>query len=135
VNGYSLFTIITLDKSYFCAILIIMITIKKTVDISADGRLHLDSTLPKTVLSGETNGVWEFPVAETAGFEVRETPPPYMREPFPAIEDLKTEAAVRFAEMERTGVDPLAQFAGCLKDVFPEDGLEYQRRMRDEWPD
>jgi hypothetical protein len=37
--------------------------------------------------------------------------------------------------MEKTGVDPLARFAGCLKDVFPEDGLEYQRKMRDEWPD
>jgi hypothetical protein len=29
----------------------------------------------------------------------------------------------------------LAFSPGCLKDVFPEDGLEYQRKMRDEWPD
>jgi hypothetical protein len=70
---------------------------------------------------------------------VQETPPPYTPEPFPTIEELKAEArrkaAERMAEMERTGVDPLARFAGCLKDVFPEDGLEYQRMMRDEWPD
>ncbi|MDR1095986.1 MAG: hypothetical protein LBL31_06325 [Spirochaetaceae bacterium] len=115
--------------------LIIMITIEKTVDISEDGRLHLDLTLPKTVPSGKTNVVLVFPAAETSEFEVRETPPPYIGEHFPTIEELKAEATVRFAEMERTGVDPLAPFAGCLKDVFPEDGLEYQRRMRDEWPD
>ncbi|MDR1287872.1 MAG: hypothetical protein LBK08_09720 [Treponema sp.] len=60
-------------------------------------------------------------------------------EPFPTIEELKAEAgrkaAERLAEMEKTGVDPLAQFAGCLKNIFPEDGMEYQRKMRDEWPD
>jgi hypothetical protein len=66
---------------------------------------------------------------------VQEPPLPYTPESFPTIEELKAEAAARFAEMERTGVDPLAKFAGCLKDVFPEDGLEYQRMMRDEWPD
>jgi hypothetical protein len=72
-------------------------------------------------------------------FEVRETPPPYLWEPFPAIEELMAEAerkaAERVAEMERTGVDPLQKYCGILKDVFPEDGLEYQRMMRDEWPD
>jgi hypothetical protein len=112
-----------------------MITIKKTVAISKDERLYLDSTFPKTGPSGETNGDWDFSAAEISEFEVRETPPPYIRNSFSPIEELKAEAAARFAEMERTGVDPLAQFAGCLKDVFPEDGLEYQRRMRDEWPD
>jgi hypothetical protein len=70
---------------------------------------------------------------------VQEAAPPYTPEPFPTIEELKAEAgrkaAERMAEMEKTGVDPLARFAGCLKDVFPEDGLEYQRMMRDEWPD
>jgi hypothetical protein len=71
--------------------------------------------------------------------EVREVSPPYMTEPFPAMRDLMAEAIrkaeERFAEMERTGVDPLQKYCGILKDVFPEDGLEYQRRMRDEWPD
>jgi hypothetical protein len=65
----------------------------------------------------------------------KETAPHYGLEPFPTLEELKAEAAIRYAEMVTTGVDPLAQFAGCLKDVFSEDGLEYQRRMRDEWPD
>jgi hypothetical protein len=62
-----------------------------------------------------------------------------MPDPFPAIEELMAEARrkadERFAEMERTGVDPLQKYCGILKDVFPEDGLEYQRMMRDEWPD
>jgi hypothetical protein len=116
-----------------------MVTIKKTVDISEDRRLHLDLTLPETVPSGKTSVVLMFPAAETSAAGVQEVPPPYTPEPFPAIEELMAEAkrktAERFAEMERTGIDPLARFAGCLKDVFPEDGLEYQRMMRDEWPD
>ncbi|MDR1148114.1 MAG: hypothetical protein LBK66_05730 [Spirochaetaceae bacterium] len=76
---------------------------------------------------------------ETSGLEVRETPCRYVPEPFPTLEELMAEAgrkaAERRAEMERTGIDPLARFAGCLKDVFTEDGVEYQRKMRDEWPD
>jgi hypothetical protein len=116
-----------------------MITIEKIVEISADRRLHLDLTLPKTVPSGKTSVVLMFPAAETSAPSEQETPPPYTMEPFPTIEELKAEArqktAERFAEMEKTGIDPLARFAGCLKDVFPEDGLEYQRRMREEWPD
>jgi hypothetical protein len=116
-----------------------MTTIEKTVDISADRRLQLDLTLPKTVPSGKTNIVLVFSSTETFGFDVRESPPPYMTEPFPAIGELMVEAerkaVERFAEMEKTGVDPLQKYCGILKDVFPEDGLEYQRRMRDEWPD
>jgi hypothetical protein len=77
--------------------------------------------------------------AETSEPGGQETLSPYTPDPFPALEELKAGArrktAERFAEMERTGVDPLARFAGRLKNVFPEDGMEYQRRMRDEWPD
>jgi hypothetical protein len=115
-----------------------MITIERTVDISPDKHLHLDLTLPKTVPSGKTSVVLVFS-AETPAPGARETPPPYTPEPFPTLEELKAQAsrkaAERRAEIERTGVDPLARFAGRLKDVFPEDGMEYQRRMRDEWPD
>jgi hypothetical protein len=70
---------------------------------------------------------------------VQEAAPLYTAEPFSTIEELKAEAsrkaAERMAEIEKTGVDPLARFAGSLKDIFPEDGLEYQRKMRDEWSD
>jgi hypothetical protein len=73
--------------------------------------------------------------AAPAGQAAEETRRAVTAKPFPAIEELKAEAAAKHAEMLRTGVDPLARFAGRLKDVFPEDGLEYQRRIRDEWPD
>jgi hypothetical protein len=108
-----------------------MTIIEKTVDISTDRHLHLDLILPKTAPSGKTSVVLVF--------SDQETPPPYTPEPFPTIEELKVQAsrktAERMAAMEKTGVDPLARFAGRLKDVFSEDGLEYQRRMRNEWPD
>jgi hypothetical protein len=103
-----------------------MITITQTVDIPADRRLHLD--LPQSVPGGRADMVLVLSPAEKA-------PRVYTPEPFPSIEELKAEAAAKHAEMLKTGVDPLARFAGCLKDVFTEDGVEYQRRMRDEWPD
>jgi hypothetical protein len=62
-------------------------------------------------------------------------PRSYTPEPSPSIEELMAEAAAKHAEMLRTGVDPLQKYCGCLKDAFPEDGLVYQRRLRDEWPD
>ncbi|MDR1148116.1 MAG: hypothetical protein LBK66_05740 [Spirochaetaceae bacterium] len=105
-----------------------MIAIEQTVDIAADGRLRLDMALPGTVPAGRTSVVLVFPFGE-------ESPRRYVPEPFPSIEELKAEAAAKYAEMLETGIDPLARFAGCLKGVFPEDGVEYQRKMRDEWPD
>jgi hypothetical protein len=98
-----------------------MMTIEQTVEIPADHRLTIEVPPEVPAKTGRP--------AE-----------PKLSERFAgAFEKLKAEAsqkaAERFAEMEKTGVDPLARFAGCLKDVFIEDGVEYQRRMRDEWPD
>jgi hypothetical protein len=103
-----------------------MITIKQTVDIPADRRLYL--ALPQSVPSGRADIVLVLSTAKEASRVA-------MAEPFPSIEELKEEASAKYAEMLKTGVDPLARFAGCLKDVFTEDGVEYQRRLRDEWPD
>ena len=60
---------------------------------------------------------------------------------FPTIAELKAEAAQKAAEREAyfkaTGKDPLIE----LRDSFKKtpfagiDGVEYQRAMRDEWPD
>jgi hypothetical protein len=117
-----------------------MITIEQTVDIPADRHLRLDMALPKSVPGGRTHVVLTFSPAEAAESPAPETHAGvYTPEPFPSIEELKAEAkqkaAERYAEMQRTGLDPLARFAGCLKYVVPEDGLEYQQKMRDEWPD
>jgi hypothetical protein len=105
-----------------------MITIEQTVAIPADRRLYLD--LPQSVPSGRADMVL---VLSTAGSA--ETRRVYRPEPSPSIEELKAEAAAKYAEILKTGVDPLQKYCGCLKDFFTEDGLEYQQEMRDEWPD
>jgi hypothetical protein len=106
-----------------------MIAIEQTIDIAADRRLHLDMTLPETVPSGRTSVVLLF-------LSDNKSPRLYTPEPFPSIEELKAEAdrkaAERFADPSG---DSLQKYCGCLKDVFSEDGVEYQRKIRDEWPD
>jgi hypothetical protein len=55
---------------------------------------------------------------------------------FPGIEELKAEARQKTAErFAYPSGDSLQKYCGVLKDIFTEDGLEYQRRLRDEWPD
>ncbi|MDR2588753.1 MAG: hypothetical protein LBC67_04935 [Spirochaetales bacterium] len=122
-----------------------MITIQKTVDIPADRRLTVD--LPKTIPSGRVNVrmVFDTP-AEPAAPDMAETAPAagdavsrLLSHTFPTIEEIKAEAAQKAAKREAaikaTGVDPLQKYCGCLKDVFDEDGVVIQRRMRDEWPE
>ena len=61
----------------------------------------------------------------------------YKPKPFPTIEELKAEAHAKYLKRIETGVDSWDKFRGCLRNstVFEEGGVEYQRRMRDEWPD
>jgi hypothetical protein len=73
------------------------------------------------------------PAAQETAAE--KTPRRYEPEPFPTIEELKAEAHAKYLKRMETGVDSFAKFAGTMKDVFTEDGVTYQRRMRDEWPD
>ena len=112
-----------------------MITIEQTITIPADRRLHLDVALSQSVPSGRTSIVLVIPTAKHAERAEEDAPLVYAPELEPTIEELMADAAAKHAEMLRTGIDPLARFAGCLKDAFPKDGLEYQRRLRDEWPD
>jgi hypothetical protein len=110
-----------------------MVTIEQTVDVPADRRLHLDLVLPQTMPSGRTSVMLVFPVSA----KNKEVPRPYRTEPAPTIEELKAEAAAKYAKMRETGIDPWQQFRESLhgKTIFGEDGVEYQRRMRDEWSD
>jgi hypothetical protein len=107
-----------------------MITIEQTVAIPADRRLRLDVALPDTFKPGSA-----LRLAITGDDGPREARV-YTGEPFPSIEELKAEARrktqARFADPSG---DALQKYCGALKDVFTEDGLEYQREMRDEWPD
>jgi hypothetical protein len=106
-----------------------MVTIQQTIDIPADRSVHFDIRLPETVPTGMASIVLVFP-----GSKKPEASRPYEPKPFPSIEELKAEAAAKYAKMLETGVDPMAKFAGTMKDVFAEDGVTYQQRMRDEWP-
>jgi hypothetical protein len=141
-----------------------MIAIEQTIDITVDRLLHLDVALPETVPSGRTSVVLVFPsdkepprppllkpspsleeLEAEAGRKAAERlaewektgidPFARVADPSPSLEELKAQAAAKYAEMLRTGVDPLAKYAGCLKGVYPEDAVQYQRELRDEWPD
>ena len=75
------------------------------------------------------------PAVQEAAAE--KTPRRYEPKPFPTIEELKAEAHAKYLKRIETGVDSWDKFRGCLRNstVFEEGGVEYQRRMRNEWPD
>jgi hypothetical protein len=132
--------IFSLSKSVFSYIFplwLLMVTIKQTVDIPADRRLHLDLKLPETVPVGRTSVVHVFPAVDNPAVEDREPFCPRESEPFPTLEELKAEAAAKYAVIIESGVDPWQQFRESLQGstFFGKDGMEYQRSMRDEWPD
>jgi hypothetical protein len=130
VKAVHLLTIPILPHTHY------MIAIEQTVDIPADRRLHLDITLPESVQSGRADIVLVFSTAESVERAAGEEPGAYTPEPFPGIEELKAEARQKTAErFACPSGDSLQKYCGILKDVFTEDGLEYQRRLRDEWPD
>jgi hypothetical protein len=114
----------------------------KSMNISADKWLHLE--LPPNVPSGRVDMVLGgiphvYKTESFSGVEtLRETAPEYagMSETFSSIEDLMAEAERKTAErFACPSGDSLQKYCGILKDIFPEDGLVYQRRLRDEWPD
>jgi hypothetical protein len=92
-----------------------MLTIRQTVDIPAGRRLFLE--LPKTAPVGKVTVLLSF--SETGG---------------PDLEELKAEAAAKYAAMLADGEDPLLKLREALKGekVFSDD-IDYQRSMRDEW--
>ncbi|GHV79272.1 hypothetical protein AGMMS49944_10630 [Spirochaetia bacterium] len=112
-----------------------MITIQQTVDIPASRRLTID--VPQEVPTGTTSVVLIFPSAES-GTAVRPSP---TFPPFPTLEELKAEAARKAAERQAyfnaTGKDPLVELRDSMNSMpfAGIDGVEYQRKMRDEWPD
>jgi hypothetical protein len=119
-----------------------MITIQQTVDIPASHRLTLD--VPQEVPEGRASVVLVFSEAKEkpgnpAENRRQEIIDAHIFAPFPTLEELKAEAERKTAEQqayfEATGKDPLQKYCGALKDVFDEDGVVIQRRMRNEWPD
>ncbi|GHU54136.1 hypothetical protein FACS1894200_14570 [Spirochaetia bacterium] len=113
-----------------------MITIQQTVDVPASRQLVLE--VLHEVPEGRTSVVLVFSEAKEKPDNPAETLDAHIFAPFPTLEELKAEAARKAAEQqayfEATGKDPLQKYCGTLKDVFDEDGVVIQRRMRDEWP-
>ena len=120
-----------------------MLTIEQTVDIPVDGHVHVDFTLPKTANGKKatvTLSVQESSAdaAEWAEIEKHRERLAgyYRRNPTPrTIEEALEDAERKYAARMATGKDPLEGLCGSLKDVFTEDGVVLQRRLRSEWPD
>jgi hypothetical protein len=84
-----------------------MMTIQQTVAIPSDRRLHLDFDLPASLPEGQADITL---IVKPRGRK--------WKIPF----------------FHRTSI---MDFYGCLKDspAFAEGGVEYQKKIRDEWPD
>jgi hypothetical protein len=92
-----------------------MLTMRKIIDIPADRRISFD--LPESVPSG--------PAAVSLTVEI---------ESGAAIEELKRQAAAKYAAMKASGEDPLLKLRAALGGLAVFDGSgDYQRSMRDEW--
>ena len=93
--------------------------------------------LPKTTPRGRVKVILTLDTAAEPAPASEDAVSRLLSHQFPTIEELKAEAERKAAEREAyfkaTGKDPMQEFCGCLKDVFDEDGVTIQRKMRDEW--
>ncbi|GHU37247.1 hypothetical protein AGMMS50256_34940 [Betaproteobacteria bacterium] len=102
-------------------------TIEQTVEVPASHRLIID--VPREVPTGRVILAFT-PVTESHQVGAS-----------PSIDALKKEAAqkatARRAYIEAKGKNPLMELRNSMKSVpfAGIDGVEYQRKMRDEWPD
>lgn len=127
-------------------------TIEQTIDIPESRKVHFDVVLPRTVPSGSTKVTLTFlspdpqetvksqlpvkPEEQSARVADDEALAAYyaaLPETMPAIEELKAEGARKYAERFKDGYDAMQKFCGCLKDIFPKDGVAYQRQWHAEW--
>jgi hypothetical protein len=86
-------------------------------------RLYLE--LPQDTPTGE---------AEVIGF-VPAKPEPAVFAPFPTMDELDAKAHEQYLVWKDSGKDPLIELRDSLKGrpIFGVDGVEYQRKIRDEW--
>jgi len=115
-------------------------TIRQTVDIPAGHRLRLDLELPEMTRYGtaEVTILIKKPIQPaaktTSGNDVIEA----LLKPFPPLEEFKREAAEKTAKRIARGREPFEEARELLhgRQLFDGiDGVEYQRKLRDEWPD
>jgi hypothetical protein len=105
-------------------------TIEQTVEVPESREVNFRVFLPETMPSGKTKVILIFPVKENSPLE----------EYYNSLPDDDGDIETAIAEGKRkqkdrfvNGADSLQQFCGCLKDIFPEDGVIYQRRWHEEW--
>jgi hypothetical protein len=112
-----------------------MMTIQQTVTIPADRRLYLE--LPETVPTGNTEVQITFFTMSAKAESMDETLERLLQ-PLPSLEEFKREAAEKTAKRIASGREPFEEARKLLngRRLFDGiDGVEYQRRLRDEWPD
>jgi hypothetical protein len=124
-----------LQKLFFHGMLVSMMTIQQTIDSPADRRLYLE--LPETVPTGNTKvHITFFTVSAKA--ESRDETLERLLQPLPSLEEFKREAAEKTANRIASGCAPFEEARELLngRQLFDGvDGVEYQRKMRDEWSD
>jgi hypothetical protein len=120
------------------------VTIEQTIDIPANREVHIHLVVPDTVPCGRTNVILEFPQGpdtiekpnvfdEAARLNGYKDHADYLRANTPAtIEEAIAQAQAKLADPEHKNF--FKKYYGCLagEDVYS-DGMEYQRKMRDEW--
>ena len=103
--------------------------IQQTIEIPASHRLTID--VPREVPTGPV--ILTFtpaPASNTPAADPFADLGAYLKANTPAtIEEAKKEAAAKLADPNRK---PFFRHFGALKGAFG-DGMEYQRKMRDEW--
>jgi predicted metal-dependent phosphoesterase TrpH len=112
-----------------------MMTIRQTVDIPADRRLHLE--LPKSVPTGNTEVHITF-LTVPAKVKSMDEALERLLQPQTTLEEFKREAAAKTAKRIASGREPFEEARKLLngRRLFDGiDGVEYQRSLRDEWPD
>jgi hypothetical protein len=123
-------------------------TLRQTIDIPANREVTIHLVAPETVPCGKTDIILEFPQereADQGAVAAQSTPDvfdeaarllgykddlDYLRANSPkTIEEAEAEAERKFKTRKS-----IYEHYGCLKgEDFYGDGMEYQRKMRDEW--
>jgi hypothetical protein len=113
-----------------------MMTIQQTIDIPADRWLHLE--LPKTVPSGK----FDLRLIFTPAQSIRERQSGgfahLLRDSPKTVKEAIAEARQKTAERIASGREPFEESRELLngRRLFDGvDGVEYQRKIRDEWSD
>jgi hypothetical protein len=107
-------------------------TIQQMIDVPVNRKVHLDITLPEDMPCGRTELVLDFrPSAVQAGASRRPRPDPALEK---ALRDAEEKWAYSQAHPEelKTSLKRLQENGPLFGGV---DGVEFQRKIRDEWED